>query len=68
MKHFFSFLLCLLAVGANAQNIQRETMQVEYISRPSEPLPGAISNYDVLIEAAVEEADLITRILTEAGA
>ena len=55
MKHFFSFLLCLLAVGANAQNIQRETMQVEYISRPSEPLPGAISNYDVVVSQVYKD-------------
>ena len=55
MKHFFSFLLCLLAVGANAQNIKRETMQVEYISRPSEPLPGAISNYDVVVSQVYKD-------------
>ena len=55
MKHFFSFLLCLLAVGANAQNIQRETMQVEYISRPSEPLPGALSNYDVVVSQVYKD-------------
>lgn len=49
MKHIYLILVCAIAFGAQAQNIQRETMQVEYISRPSEPIPSDVVNYEVKV-------------------
>ena len=45
MKHFYLLLFCIAALAVQAQNIQRESMQVEYISRPSELLPNGVSSY-----------------------
>ena len=49
MKHFHLLLFCIAALAVQAQNIQRESMQVEYISRPSEPLPNGVSSYEVTV-------------------
>lgn len=46
---------------ANAQNVKRESIQVEYISRPSEPLPAGMTTYNVVVNQSYRdqfEADL----------
>ena len=47
MKYFTLTLAALACLTMNAQNVQRETMSVEYISRPSEPLPAGVTTYNV---------------------
>ena len=50
MKNFLLLLTAVVAVTClQAQNIKRETMQVEYISRPSEPIPSDVVNYEVVV-------------------
>lgn len=50
MKHYLLLLTAVLAASfLQAQNIKRETMQVEYISRPSEPIPSDVVNYEVVV-------------------
>jgi hypothetical protein len=55
MKHFYLLLSCVVAFAMQAQNIQRETIQVEYISRPSEPLPSGVSTYDVTVSQVYKD-------------
>jgi hypothetical protein len=50
MKHYLLLLTAVVAVTClQAQNIKRETMQVEYISRPSEPIPSDVVSYEVVV-------------------
>ncbi len=39
----------------NAQNVKRETVQVEYISRPSEPLPNGVATYHTVVNQAYRD-------------
>ena len=54
MKHIYLLLVCAIAFGAQAQNVQRETMQVEYISRPSQPLPDGVTTYQVVGQPSLQ--------------
>ncbi len=49
MKQFHLLFALVAALSIQAQNIQRESMQVEYISRPSDPLLSGITDYDVMV-------------------
>ena len=49
MKYFTLVLTALAFVTVNAQNVQRESVQVEYISRPSEPLPAGVTSYNFVV-------------------
>lgn len=50
MKNYLLLLTAVVAATClQAQNIKRETMQVEYISRPSEPIPSDVVNYEVVV-------------------
>ena len=55
MKHFTLALAALAFVTVNAQNIQRESVQVEYISRPSEPLPAGVTTYNVVVNQSYRD-------------
>jgi len=55
MRIFTLALVLLTAAVTHAQNVQRETVQVEYISRPSEPLPAGISTYNVVVNQTYKE-------------
>ena len=55
MKHIYLVLVCAIAFGAQAQNVQRETMQVEYISRPSQPLPDGVTTYQVSVNQVYKD-------------
>ena len=49
MKYITLTLAALAFITANAQNVKRESVQVEYISRPSEPLPAGVTTYNVVV-------------------
>ena len=49
MRYLIVFFSLFMATGVSAQNIKRETVQVNYISRPSEPIPTDITSYDVTV-------------------
>ena len=55
MKQIFLLLACAITFGAQAQNVQRETMQVEYISRPSQPLPDGVTTYQVSVNQVYKD-------------
>ena len=55
MKYVTLTLAALSCLTVNAQNIQRETMTVEYISRPSEPLPAGITTYNVVVNQSYRD-------------
>ena len=55
MKYFTLALAALAFVTVNAQNIQRESIQVEYISRPSEPLPAGVTTYNVVVNQSYRD-------------
>lgn len=53
---YFTLALAALAFGTvNAQNVQRESVQVEYISRPSEPLPAGVTTYNVVVNQSYRD-------------
>ena len=55
MKYLTLTLAALAIMTANAQNVQRETMSVEYISRPSEPLPAGVTTYNVVVNQSYRD-------------
>ena len=55
MKYLTLALAALVFMTANAQNVQRETMSVEYISRPSEPLPAGVTTYNVEVNQSYRD-------------
>jgi len=55
MKYLTLTLAALAFITANAQNIQRESVQVEYISRPSEPLPAGVTTYNVVVNQSYRD-------------
>ena len=55
MKYFTLALAALTFVTVNAQNVQRESVQVEYISRPSEPLPAGVTTYNVVVNQSYRD-------------
>ena len=55
MKYLALTLAALAIMTANAQNVQRETMSVEYISRPSEPLPAGVTTYNVVVNQSYRD-------------
>ena len=55
MKYFTLALAALAFMTVNAQNVQRETMSVEYISRPSEPLPAGVTTYNVVVNQSYRD-------------
>ena len=73
MKYFTLTLAALACMTMNAQNVQRETMSVEYISRPSEPLPAGVTTYNVEVnqtyrdqfEAELEQWEIDTQLAQE---
>ena len=73
MKYFTLTLAALACLTMNAQNVQRETMSVEYISRPSEPLPAGVTTYNVEVtqtyrdqfEAELEQWEIDTQLAQE---
>lgn len=73
MKYFTLVLTALAFVTVNAQNVQRESVQVEYISRPSEPLPADVTSYNVVVnqsyrdqyEAELEQWEIDTQLAQE---
>ncbi|MGA0435151.1 MAG: hypothetical protein ACO3MV_05735 [Flavobacteriales bacterium] len=52
-------LLTLTLIGSigfmHAQNVQRETVQVEYMSLPSEPLPASVTTYVVEVNQSYRD-------------
>ena len=73
MKYLTLTLAALAIMTANAQNVQRETMSVEYISRPSEPLPAGVTTYNVVVnqsyrnqfEAEFQQWEIDTQLAQE---
>ncbi len=55
MKYFTLALAALTFVTVNAQNVQRESVQVEYISRPSEPFPAGVTTYNVVVNQSYRD-------------
>ena len=55
MKYFTLALAALAFVTVNAQNVQRESVQVEYISRPSEPFPAGVTTYNVVVNQSYRD-------------
>ena len=55
MKYLTLALAALAFVTVNAQNVQRESVQVEYISRPSEPLPAGVTTYNVVVNQSYRD-------------
>lgn len=55
MKHITLALAALSFVTVSAQNVQRESIQVDYISRPSEPLPAGVSTYNVVVNQSYRD-------------
>ena len=47
MRYLTLCFFSLLVFNVSAQNIQRESVQVEYTSRPSEPLPKEVKSFSV---------------------
>ena len=50
MRYLIICCSLFMAAGVSAQNIKRESVSVDYISRPSEPLPSDITSFDVAVE------------------
>ena len=73
MKHFALALAALAFQTVSAQNIQRLGIQVEYISRPSEPFPSGVTSYTVVVnqsyrdqyEAELEQWEIDTQLAQE---
>ena len=73
MKYLTLALAALAFITANAQNVKRESVQVEYISRPSEPLPAGVITYNVVInqsyrdqfEAELQQWEIDTQLAQE---
>lgn len=73
MRYFILTLALLATVAVNAQNVQRETVQFDYISRPSEPLPAGTTTYQVVVnqtyrdqfEAELAQWEIDTRMAQE---
>ena len=73
MKYFTLALAALAFITANAQNVKRESVQVEYISRPSEPLPAGVTTYNVVVnqsyrdqfEAELQQWEIDTQLAQE---
>jgi len=73
MKYFTLTLAAMVCLIMNAQNVQREAMSVEYISRPSEPLPDGVITYNVVVnqtyrdqfEAELEQWEIDTQLAQE---
>ena len=73
MKYFTLTIAALAFITANAQNVKRESVQVEYISRPSEPLPAGVITYNVVInqsyrdqfEAELQQWEIDTQLAQE---
>ena len=73
MKYFMLALAALVSFTLNAQNVQRESISVEYISRPSEPLPAGVTTYNVVVnqsyrdqfEAELEQWEIDTQLAQE---
>lgn len=73
MKYFTLTIAALAFITANAQNVKRESVQVEYISRPSEPLPAGVTTYNVVInqsyrdqfEAELQQWEIDTQLAQE---
>ena len=73
MKYFTLALAALVFITANAQNVKRESVQVEYISRPSEPLPAGVTTYNVVVnqsyrdqfEAELQQWEIDTQLAQE---
>jgi len=55
MKYFTLALAALAFITTNAQNVKRESVQVEYISRPSEPLPAGVTTYNVVVNQSYRD-------------
>lgn len=49
MKNYLVLSMLLTCGTLFAQNVQRETVQVEFISRPSEPFATKVSNFEVVV-------------------
>ena len=73
MKYFTLTLAALAFITTNAQNVKRESVQVEYISRPSEPLPAGVTTYNVVVnqsyrdqfEAELQQWEIDTQLAQE---
>ena len=73
MKYFTLTIAALAFITASAQNVKRESVQVEYISRPSEPLPAGVTTYNVVInqsyrdqfEAELQQWEIDTQLAQE---
>ena len=73
MKYFTLTIAALAFITANAQNVKRESVQVEYISRPSEPLPAGVTTYNVVVnqsyrdqfEAELQQWEIDTQLAQE---
>ncbi len=73
MKYFTLTIAALAFITASAQNVKRESVQVEYISRPSEPLPAGVITYNVVInqsyrdqfEAELQQWEIDTQLAQE---
>ena len=73
MKYLTLALAALAFITANAQNVKRESVQVEYISRPSEPLPAGVTTYNVVVnqsyrdqfEAELQQWEIDTQLAQE---
>lgn len=73
MKYITLTLAALAFITANAQNVKRESVQVEYISRPSEPLPAGVTTYNVVVnqsyrdqfEAELQQWEIDTQLAQE---
>ena len=55
MKYLTLTIAALAFITANAQNVKRESVQVEYISRPSEPLPAGVTTYNVVVNQSYRD-------------
>jgi hypothetical protein len=66
-------LAALAFTTVNAQNVQRESIQVKYISRPSEPLADGVTTYNVVVkqsyrdqfEAELQQWEIDTQLAQE---
>ena len=73
MKYLTLTIAALAFITANAQNVKRESVQVEYISRPSEPLPAGVTTYNVVVnqsyrdqfEAELQQWEIDTQLAQE---
>ena len=73
MRYLTLTLAALVFTTVNAQNVQRESIQVEYISRPSEPLADGVTTYNVMVkqsyrdqfEAELQQWEIDTQLAQE---